>query len=76
MNLFTRHPATVDETYFQHALFAGRMGGLLVAAGAAALVHAVLPFAFESTASRLLDRLQHQMASRHSVTDFGAGLTN
>lgn len=76
MNLFTRHPATVDETYLQHALFAGRMGALLVTAGAAALVHAVLPFAFETTASCLLGRLQNQMAARHSVEDFGEGLSN
>jgi len=75
MNLFTRHPATADETYWQHAAFAGRMGGLLVAAGAAALVHAVLPFAFETTASRLLGRLQHQMETRHSAADFAEGLT-
>lgn len=51
---FTRHPNSVGESYFEHLVFAGRFGLKLLCAGIAALVHAVLPFAFEKTASRMI----------------------
>jgi hypothetical protein len=74
MNPFTRHPAAVDETYFQHAGFAARMGLTLVAAGAAALIHGLLPFAFETTASRLIRRLHVRMTRRWQLTEPSGGL--
>jgi len=54
---FTAHPASVDETYFQHFAFALRFSCLLFAAACAALVHALLPFLFERTAGNLTRRL-------------------
>ncbi|MBY5932488.1 hypothetical protein KUV51_05705 [Tateyamaria omphalii] len=52
--IFLTHPRSVDETYAEHAVFAGRFAfELLLAAGAAA-VHAVLPCLFEKTASRMI----------------------
>jgi hypothetical protein len=53
-NLFVAHPQSVDESYFEHMAFAGRFSGMLFLAAGAALVHAVLPFAFEKTASRMI----------------------
>ncbi len=55
--LFIDHPASVDESYFQHAAFAGRFSLALFGAAFAALIHAVLPFLFERTASRTVARL-------------------
>lgn len=52
--LFLSHPQKVDETYLEHARFAGSFSVKLFAAGFCALVHAVLPFAFEKTASRMI----------------------
>ena len=49
--LFTSHPASVDETYFEHMRFAGWFAGTLLLAAGAAIVHAVLPFLFEKTAA-------------------------
>ena len=62
--LFTAHPQSVDETYFEHLKFAGTFSAKLFAAGFCALVHAVLPFTFEKTASRMINELHHRMHNR------------
>jgi hypothetical protein len=62
--LFTTHPQSVDETYLEHAAFAGRFSLALFGAAFAALVHAVLPFAFEKTASRTIARLYQKTHNR------------
>lgn len=63
--VFLDHPATVDETYFQHMRFALTFAFWLTVAGMAALVHAVIPAACETTASRILRRLVAKMDARH-----------
>ncbi|TMM54585.1 DUF6356 family protein [Sulfitobacter sabulilitoris] len=62
--IFLTHPATVNETFFQHMAFALRFAGLLLAAGGAALVHAFVPCLFEKTASRIITRLHDRIHSR------------
>jgi hypothetical protein len=62
--LFFDHPASVDESYFEHARFAGSFGFWLIVAGLAATVHALLPFAFETTASRIIRRLFARIENR------------
>lgn len=62
--LFTDHPASVDETYLQHAAFAGRFSLALFGAAFAALVHSVFPFLFEKTASRIVARLYARTHNR------------
>ena len=64
--LFTDHPATVDETYFGHMAFAGWFASRLFMAGGAALVHAFLPFLFETTASRIIRELYERTHNRRS----------
>lgn len=59
------HPASVGESYFGHMRFALRFAVLLLAAGCAALVHAVLPALFETTASRIILRLAAMIENRH-----------
>lgn len=61
---FTRHPASVGESYFEHSVFAGRFAVKLLGAGCAALVHAVLPFAFEKTASNMIREMYAMIDSR------------
>lgn len=63
--VFLDHPATVDESYFQHMRFALTFAFWLTVAGLAALVHAVVPAACETTASRILRRLVAKMDARH-----------
>ncbi len=62
--LFTDHPGSVDETYFEHFRFAMWFAFWLAAAAGAALAHAVLPFLFEKTASRIIARLYHRTQNR------------
>lgn len=62
--LFLDHPRSVDESYLEHAAFAGRFSLTLFAAALAALVHAVLPFCFETTASRTVARLYARTHNR------------
>ncbi|MCY6382835.1 DUF6356 family protein [Hoeflea prorocentri] len=62
--LFTEHPQSVDETYFQHMRFAAGFSVRLFAAGCAALVHAFLPFLFEKTASNMIGEMHHRMHNR------------
>lgn len=65
VSLFTAHPATVNETYFGHMRFALTFAFWLAVAAMAALVHAVLPFLCETTASTILNRLTAKMNARH-----------
>ena len=61
---FTAHPASVDETYFEHMAFAGRFAFRLFLAAFAALVHAFLPFLFEKTASTVVRELHERAHNR------------
>ena len=63
--LFTDHPDSVGESYFEHMAVALSFAGPLLMAGLAALVHAVLPFLCLTTASRTVKRLHARMMSRH-----------
>jgi Family of unknown function (DUF6356) len=56
-NPFTAHPASVGETYGQHFRFALAFGTRMTLGGLAAAVHAMLPFLFITTASRILEEL-------------------
>ena len=59
--LFTRHPASVGETYLQHLRAAATFGLRMLVGGLACVVHALLPFLFERTASRCVELLHQQM---------------
>jgi len=64
-NPFTAHPRMVGETYLQHGLFACRYGAKMTWGGIAALIHAVFPFLFETTGSRITRELAETLeASR------------
>ncbi len=62
---FQDHPATVNESYFGHMRFALGFAGALFAAGGAALVHALIPPLFETTASRKIKELHAIITARH-----------
>ncbi len=63
-SLFVAHPQSVDESYVEHMAFAGRFSAVLFLAAGAALVHAVLPFLFEKTASRMVADLYARTHNR------------
>ena len=69
-NLFCDHPATINETYVEHFVFAMKFGGMAILAGLAALAHAIFPFLFKSSASRIIKNMADTLASsrRSSAT--------
>jgi hypothetical protein len=62
-SLFTEHPASVHETYGEHMVVAGGFGVRMIVGGLACLVHALLPFLFERTASRVIAALNERMVT-------------
>ena len=66
--IFTSHPAKVGETYFGHMAFAAWFSSRLMMAAGAALVHAFLPFLFETTASRIVRELYERTHNRGTRT--------
>lgn len=62
-DLFTRHPATVGETYLEHTGAALSFALPLFLASLACLVHAILPFMFERTGSVMVTRLHDRMVT-------------
>jgi len=76
---FTRHPREAGQTYRQHLRFALYVAGQSLAAGAAAAVHAVLPFLLQHSAGRRIRALAERIeqarrtpsAAPSSKTDAG-----
>jgi hypothetical protein len=62
--LFTEHPESVGESYFEHMAVALSFAGPLLKAGCAALGHAFLPFLCTTTASSTVKRLYARMTNR------------
>ena len=62
--MFMDHPASVDETYGEHAKFAFGFSLKLFAAAGAALVHAIIPCLFEKTASKIVADLYSRTHNR------------
>jgi hypothetical protein len=61
---FCAHPRSVGETYCQHMGEAVQVGGTLIAAGLAALVHGVFPGWFTTTASDCARRVVASVDAR------------
>lgn len=64
--IFTDHPTSVDETYFEHLLFATKFAATLMIAASAALIHALIPCLCEKTASKAVARLYAKTHNRGS----------
>ena len=74
-NPFTAHPNSVDETYLEHFVFALRFGFKMTLGGIAAVVHAIFPFLFVTTAGKLCDELQEMRKNspgRKKASDMAA----
>ena len=59
--LFTEHPASVGESYFQHMGAALGFTANMALATIACLVHAFLPFLFVKTGSGIINKLHDRM---------------
>lgn len=60
IELFTKHPRSVNETYFEHLMMALGFSGRMALATLVCLVHAILPFMFEKTGSKMVADLYHR----------------
>ena len=65
--LFLDHPAAVNESYFEHMLFAFRFAARLFRIGCAALIHGVVPSVCETTASTGVLALAEEIRSRRRL---------
>ncbi len=63
-NIFTKHPKEVGESYIQHFFKALSFSGLLFSLGFKALIHALLPFCYETTVSDKIKKLSEGMQKR------------
>lgn len=69
--LFTEHPASVGENYWQHLRHAVGFGLRMVVSGLACMLHGVLPFLFVRTGSRQVALLHDRMiVNRSRMPDF------
>jgi hypothetical protein len=66
------HLVQVGESYFQHMRFAATVGRLLVGAGIACLLHAILPGLFTDKASRTIRHLAAVLDRRQALDEFAA----
>ncbi|MGB0967171.1 MAG: DUF6356 family protein [Halocynthiibacter sp.] len=62
--VFLDHPRSVEESYLEHAAFAGKFSFRLFLAASAALVHAVIPCLFEKTASTMIAEMYAKTHNR------------
>ena len=72
IRLFSAHPNSVGESYFEHMASALTFAGKLLAATLCCLVHAVLPFLFVKTGSRIVSELHDRMVANRVRRDGAA----
>src|SRR3546814_6685085 len=65
MGLFTRHPASVGESYFQHMASSFSFAAAMLRGALAALVHGIFPFFFRS--EEHTSELQSLMRNSYAV---------
>lgn len=68
-NIFTQHPHSMNETYWQHLVCAVKFGSKMMIGGVACLIHAIFPFLFEKTGSNFLFQMMHDYVGRSPVND-------
>ncbi len=69
LKIFTAHPNSIGETYFQHLFFASKFGLQMMWGGFACFMHAIFPFVFITTGSDLLFKLMHEFVARMPAND-------
>jgi hypothetical protein len=64
--MFTDHPRSLGMSWWDHGVGAMKIGGEMIGAGAACLVHAIVPGLFTETAGRTVIRLHDHMQKRRA----------
>ena len=63
---FTKHPASVNESYGEHFVMATGFGVTMVVAGLACLLHGVFPFMYWRTGSNAISILYRRMVTHRA----------
>ena len=64
MNIFTKHPTEVGESYLRHGFSAMRYAFTFLLLFVIAFIHAIFPFLFEKTASNVVSEMTKHMKQR------------
>ena len=64
--LFTEHPATVGETYFEHLGAAAGFAGWMLVATLPCFIHAIFAFLCVTTGSSIITRLHDRMVTNRA----------
>jgi hypothetical protein len=59
--IFTEHPKSVNETYFEHMAQSFTFGAKMIAGGLACFLHGILPCICEKTGSNTIRKLHNRM---------------
>jgi hypothetical protein len=62
--MFNEHPQSLGMSWASHGVGAVRIGARLIGAGAACMVHAIVPGWFTQTAGRTVQSMYDDMARR------------
>ena len=64
INIFTKHPKEVGETYLQHMMSALRYSLTFLFLFVVAFIHAIMPFLFTRTASCVIQEMARHIEKR------------
>ncbi|HEX6660341.1 MAG TPA: DUF6356 family protein [Sphingomicrobium sp.] len=62
--LFREHPRSLGMSWAGHGAGAVKIGAELIGAGAACIIHAVIPALFTQTAGKTVERMHDHMVKR------------
>ena len=65
--LFLEHPASVGESYLEHAAFAARFGWTMFLGSLACFIHALVPALCQSTGSETIRQLHERLMQARAV---------
>ena len=64
INIFTKHPQEVGETYLEHLFNAVRFAFTFLLLFVVALIHSIFPFLFTKTASCVIQEMARHIEKR------------
>jgi hypothetical protein len=66
--LFLLHPRSLGESYWEHQRHALEFGTLMIAAGIACVIHALVPALFVRTASQTISHLHDRLVRTRRIS--------
>jgi len=76
MRLFSEHPNSVGESYFQHMATAASFAGWMALGSVLCFCHAFLPFLFTRSGSAIIERMHHDMVCHRKRAVAGTANTS